>query len=165
MPSLKDCSRSVGSSAAHAIEKHCSAAKRYFIATSRIISNSHPGPKSSLGDVIKQLAQTTLPPDHHFVRNCGRHAPVLHPPSRLSSTRRRLFHHPCKKLITGDCAPSYPGDTPVPWFKARVKCSKCECGGRWVDVRAYWQEAYGSRDCGGGRQCQIVINRERRRRY
>jgi hypothetical protein len=34
---------------------------------------------------------------------------------------------------------SYPGDTPVSWFKARLKCSKC--GGRRVDVRPNWKEA------------------------
>jgi hypothetical protein len=35
---------------------------------------------------------------------------------------------------------SYPGETLVPWFKARVKCSKCGRGGRWVDVRPNWAE-------------------------
>jgi hypothetical protein len=28
---------------------------------------------------------------------------------------------------------SYPDDTPVPWFRSRVKCGKC--GGKRVDVR------------------------------
>lgn len=74
----------------------------------------------------------------------------------IESTRRRLFHHPCKKLITGDCAPSYPGDTPVPWFKARVKCSECGCGsaGLMRDRTGKWRTALAIARA-AGRQCQM----------
>jgi hypothetical protein len=94
MPLLNDCCRSFGSSAAHAIEKHCSASKRYFIATSRISRIPTPAPKDCLDDVIKQLAQTTLPPGHHFVRNCGQLALAPHRPGRgflLNERPRRLI--------------------------------------------------------------------------
>jgi hypothetical protein len=33
---------------------------------------------------------------------------------------------------------SYPSDTEVPYFRLRMKCSKC--GGRNVDVRPNWKE-------------------------
>jgi hypothetical protein len=34
---------------------------------------------------------------------------------------------------------SYPPETPVPWFRSRVKCGKC--GGKCVDVRPNRKEA------------------------
>jgi hypothetical protein len=34
---------------------------------------------------------------------------------------------------------AYPGDTPVPWFKSKVKCAKCARGNR-IDVRPNWKE-------------------------
>jgi len=75
------------------------------------------------------------------------------PPMDLANMRaqgvRNLIayceHDSCRHQGLIDVS-SYPGDTPVPWFKARVKCNKCGRGGRWVDVRPHWQEARGSPD-------------------
>jgi hypothetical protein len=44
---------------------------------------------------------------------------------------------------------SYPLQTPVPWFRPRVKCGKC--GGRNVDARPNWKEKPGMPDRWGGR--------------
>ena len=54
-------------------------------------------------------------------------------------------HDSCRREGLIDVS-SYPGETPVPWFKARVKCSECGRGGRCVDVRPNWKEAPGSLD-------------------
>ena len=35
---------------------------------------------------------------------------------------------------------SYPADTEVPWFRSRVKCSKCGGRGNKIDVRPNWKE-------------------------
>ena len=34
----------------------------------------------------------------------------------------------------------YPADTEVPWFRSRVKCSKCVSQGNKIDVRPNWKE-------------------------
>ena len=39
---------------------------------------------------------------------------------------------------------SYPGDTPVPWFRSKVKCAKCGARGNKIDVRPNWKDAPGS---------------------
>jgi hypothetical protein len=38
----------------------------------------------------------------------------------------------------------YPAETPVPWFRLRVKYGKC--GGKRVDVRPNWNEKPGMPD-------------------
>jgi hypothetical protein len=38
----------------------------------------------------------------------------------------------------------YPGDTPVPWFRSKVKCAKCGARGNRIDVRPNWKEAPGT---------------------
>jgi hypothetical protein len=35
---------------------------------------------------------------------------------------------------------SYPEDTEVPWFRSRVKCTKCGGRGNKIDVRPNWKE-------------------------
>ena len=35
---------------------------------------------------------------------------------------------------------SYPADTEVPWFRARVVCAKCGGRGSKIDVRPNWKE-------------------------
>jgi hypothetical protein len=30
---------------------------------------------------------------------------------------------------------NYPGDTPVPWYRSKVKCGKCGARGNRIDVR------------------------------
>jgi hypothetical protein len=40
----------------------------------------------------------------------------------------------------------YPDDVEVPWFQGRIKCGKCGCRGRWVDVRPNWKENPGMPD-------------------
>jgi transposase len=39
---------------------------------------------------------------------------------------------------------SYPGDTPVPWFRSKVKCAKCGGRGNRIDVRPNWKEKPGT---------------------
>jgi hypothetical protein len=41
---------------------------------------------------------------------------------------------------------SYPADTPVPWFRSKVKCAKCGARGYRIDVRPQWKERPGSID-------------------
>jgi hypothetical protein len=36
---------------------------------------------------------------------------------------------------------SYPGDTPVPWFRSKMKCAKCGARIHRIDVRPNWAEA------------------------
>jgi hypothetical protein len=33
---------------------------------------------------------------------------------------------------------SYPADTPVPWFRSKIKCAKCGARGHRIDVRPNW---------------------------
>jgi hypothetical protein len=69
------------------------------------------------------------------------------PPMDLANMRAQGVHHliaycehdACRHQGIIDVS-SYPGDTPVLWFKARVKCRKCGRGGRWVDVGPNWIE-------------------------
>jgi hypothetical protein len=35
---------------------------------------------------------------------------------------------------------NYPADTEVPWFRSRVKCSKCGGRGNKIGVRPNWKE-------------------------
>ena len=64
------------------------------------------------------------------------------PPMNLANMRENGVHHSiaychndaCRHQAVIDVA-SYPADTPVPWFRSRVKC-----GGRRVDVRPNWSE-------------------------
>jgi transposase len=46
---------------------------------------------------------------------------------------------------------SYPGDTPVPWFRSKVKCAKCGARGDRIDVRPNGKEAPGTIDDWSGR--------------
>jgi hypothetical protein len=39
---------------------------------------------------------------------------------------------------------SYPGDTPVPWFRSKVKCAKCGARNNRIDVRPNWKEVPGT---------------------
>ena len=62
------------------------------------------------------------------------------PPMDLANMREKGVHHliafchndACRHQAVIDVS-SYPADTPVPWFRTRVKCGKC--GGKRVDVR------------------------------
>ena len=47
---------------------------------------------------------------------------------------------------------SYPGDTPVPWFRSKVKCAKCGARNNRIDVRPNWKEAPGTIDDWSGRE-------------
>jgi hypothetical protein len=63
----------------------------------------------------------------------------------LANMRENGVHHliaychndACRHQAVIDVS-SYPADTPVPWFRTRVKCGKC--GGKRVDVRPNWSE-------------------------
>ena len=46
----------------------------------------------------------------------------------------------CRHLID---VSSYPGDTPVPWFRSKVKCGKCGARNNRIDVRPNWKEKLG----------------------
>ena len=35
---------------------------------------------------------------------------------------------------------SYPPETPVPWFRSKVKCAKCGARGNRIDMRPNWKE-------------------------
>ncbi len=67
------------------------------------------------------------------------------PPMDLANMRPQGVHHliaychndPCRHQAVIDVS-SYAGDTPVPWFRTKMKCGKC--GGRRVDVRPNWKE-------------------------
>jgi hypothetical protein len=39
---------------------------------------------------------------------------------------------------------SYPGDTPIPWFRSKVMCAKCGARNNRIDVRPNWKEALGT---------------------
>lgn len=39
---------------------------------------------------------------------------------------------------------SYPSDTPVPWFRSKVKCAKCGARNNRIDVRPNWNETPGA---------------------
>jgi hypothetical protein len=41
---------------------------------------------------------------------------------------------------------SYPGDTPVPWFRSKVKCAKCGARNNRIDARPNWKEKPGTID-------------------
>jgi hypothetical protein len=46
---------------------------------------------------------------------------------------------------------SYPGDTPVPWFRSKVQCGKCGARNNRIDVRPNWKEAPGTIEDWSGR--------------
>jgi hypothetical protein len=71
----------------------------------------------------------------------------------LGNMRRQGVHHLIAYCLNDSCrhqaiidVSSYPGDTPAPWFRSKVKCAKC--GGRWpkIDVRPNWKEQSGMPD-------------------
>jgi hypothetical protein len=50
----------------------------------------------------------------------------------LANMRRQGVHHLIAYCLNDACrhqaiidVSSYPGDTPVPWFRSKVKCAKC----------------------------------------
>jgi hypothetical protein len=59
-------------------------------------------------------------------------------------------HDACRHSALIDVS-KYPGDTPVPWFRSKVKCAKCGARGNRIDVRPNWKEAPGSVDDWSGR--------------
>jgi hypothetical protein len=71
-----------------------------------------------------------------------------HPPGQpmtLANMRAQGVHHLIAFCLNDACrhqalidVSSYPSDTPVPWFRSKVKCGKC--GGRKVDVGPNWKE-------------------------
>jgi hypothetical protein len=82
-----------------------------------------------------------------------------HPPSlpmTLGNMRAQGVHRliafcrndACRHQTVIDVS-TYPAETPVPWFRSKVKCGKC--GGKRVDVRPNWKEAPGMPDNWQGR--------------
>jgi hypothetical protein len=56
------------------------------------------------------------------------------PPMTLAKMRRQGVHHLIAYCLNDACrhqalidVSSYPGDTPVPWFRSKVKCAKVRC--------------------------------------
>lgn len=70
------------------------------------------------------------------------------PPMDLANMRRQgvrnlvayCLYDSCRHQAVIDVS-SYPGDTPVPWFRTKVKCAKCSARGNKIDVRPNWKEA------------------------
>jgi hypothetical protein len=46
---------------------------------------------------------------------------------------------------------SYRGDTLIPWFRSKVKCTKCGGRGNKIDVTPNWKEASGTIEDWSGR--------------
>jgi hypothetical protein len=80
------------------------------------------------------------------------------PPMDLASMRRQgvrnliafCLNESCRHQAVIDVS-SYPGDTPVPWFRSKVKCAKCGARNNRIDVRPNWNEAPGSIEDWSGR--------------
>jgi hypothetical protein len=75
-----------------------------------------------------------------------RHEPG--PPMDLANMRRQGVRNLIAHCLNDACrhqavidVSSYPGDTPVPWFRSKVKCAKCGARGNRIDVRPNWKEA------------------------
>jgi hypothetical protein len=68
----------------------------------------------------------------------------------LGNMRRQGVHHLIASCLNDSCrhqavidVSSYPGDTPVPWFKSKVVCNKCGARNNRIDVRPNWKEQPG----------------------
>ena len=73
------------------------------------------------------------------------------PPMDLANMRAQGVRNLIAYCLTDSCrhqavidVSSYPGDTPVPWFRSKVKCAKCGARGNKIDVRPNWKDAPGS---------------------
>ena len=55
----------------------------------------------------------------------------------LGNRRELGVRHLIASCLDDACRHTAP-ETPVPWFRSRVKCVKC--GGKQVDVRPNWKE-------------------------
>jgi hypothetical protein len=71
----------------------------------------------------------------------------------LANMRRQGVHHLIAYCLNDSCrhqalidVSKYPGDTPVPWVRSKVKCAKCGARGNRIDVRPNWKEAPGMPD-------------------
>ena len=73
------------------------------------------------------------------------------PPMDLANMRRQgvrsliayCLNDACRHQAVIDVS-SYPGETLVPWFRSKVKCTKCGARPSRIDVRPNWKEAPGS---------------------
>ena len=75
-----------------------------------------------------------------------RHEPG--PPMDLENMRRQGVGNLVAYCLNDSCrhqalidVSNYPGDTPVPWFRSKVKCAKCGARNNRIDVRPNWKEA------------------------
>jgi len=75
------------------------------------------------------------------------------PPMNLANMRRQSVRSLIAYCLNDSCrhqavidVSSYPGDTPMPWFRSKVKCAKCGARNSRIDVRPNWKEAPGSVD-------------------
>jgi transposase len=80
------------------------------------------------------------------------------PPMDLANMRRQGVRNLIAYCLNDACrhqaiidVSSYPPETPVPWFRSKVKCAKCGGRGNRIDVRPNWKEAPGSIDDWSGR--------------
>ena len=81
------------------------------------------------------------------------------PPMDLANMRRNgvrtlmayCLNDSCRRQAVIDVS-SYPGGTPVPWFRSKVKCAKCGARHSRIDVRPNWSEAPGTIDDWSGRE-------------
>jgi hypothetical protein len=86
-------------------------------------------------------------------------APSTHPARRwTSSTCEQGVHHLIAYCLNDFCrhqaivdVSKYPGDTPVPLFRSKVKCGKRGARNNRIDVRPNWKEKPGMPDNWQGR--------------
>jgi transposase len=72
------------------------------------------------------------------------------PPMTLGNMRRQgvrsliayCLNDACRHQAVIDVS-SYPGDTPVTWFRSKVKCAKCGARNNRIDVHPHWKEDLG----------------------
>ena len=73
------------------------------------------------------------------------------PPMDLANMRRQdvrsliayCLNDACRHQAVIDVS-SFPGDTPVPWFRSKIVCAKCGARNNRIDVRPNWNEALGT---------------------
>ena len=80
------------------------------------------------------------------------------PPMDLANMYEQGVHHLIAFCLNDACrhqalidVSSYPSDTPVPWFRSKVKCAKCGARGNRIDVRPNWNKQPGMPDSWEGR--------------
>src|SRR6478752_3367057 len=88
------------------------------------------------------------------------------PPMDLANMRRQGVRSLIAYCLNDACRHqavievwSYPGDTPVPWFRSKVVCANRGARNSRIDVKPNWKEAPGSiDDWSDERLCRWGVN-------